>query len=79
MTRWRRNRSQAPAKLSHRQKGCIKKKANPLLLSILPSSGQALTPQGEGAWNWAQFQGASMTQLSHLQDGNNGTASSRVP
>ena len=70
--RWRRNGSQAPAKLSHRQKGCIKKMQT-------HCCGQAPTPQGEGVWNWAQFQGASVTQLSHLQDGNNGTASSRVP
>lgn len=38
--RWRRKRSQAPAKLSHRQKGCIKN-ANPLLRS-------GTNPEGRG-------------------------------
>lgn len=74
--RWRRNRSQAPAKMSHRQKGCIKKLQTHCYAASFPRAARHQPRRESGVWNWAQFQGASVTQLSHLQDGKNGTAPS---
>lgn len=74
---------QAPAKLSQRWEDSITSRLPLLPLQTccysesLPHTARQRPCRERGAQKGAQFQSVSMTQLSHLQNGNNHTVSSQ--
>lgn len=68
---------EAPAKLPHRWKDFASKKCKPAVTQHLSLARPGRDLAKGGGRNGAQFRSASMTQLSHLQNGKDPTASSQ--